>query len=314
MVNKKYAFLFPGQGAQYTGMGLDFAAVKSAAPIFEIAQDVMGQDMLELLETADADELKRTSIAQPAITVVNLAAAAALKERGILPSACAGHSLGEYAALCSAGVFSVRDCISLVKQRGAFMQEAAEAIKSGGGTVMAAIIGLEISKIENIIENAHQNGITNVYIANYNSSKQTVVSGLPEDMAKVEPLFKEAGARRFMPLKVAGPFHSPLMAEAENKFAAVLEGVKFSEMQVPVFSNVSGAVVSSAAEAKSLLLKQITSGVRWTAEERGIAALRVDAAIEVGPGTVLSGLWADEILQIPVFKAGTMKDIQNAEY
>ncbi|GHT50488.1 malonyl CoA-acyl carrier protein transacylase [Spirochaetia bacterium] len=311
MTEKKYAFLFPGQGAQYTGMGLDFAKESYAKQIFELASDIMGQDMEDLLANSDAESLKQTKIAQPAITVVNLTAAAALQARGIMPCACAGHSLGEYAALCTAGVFGLQDCLMLVKERGAFMQATGEAIKPHGddGIVMAAVIGLDPAKVEEVVENAHKTGINNVFTANYNSSKQTVLSGLPADMAKIESFFKDAGARRFMPLKVAGPFHSPLMAEAENKFAAVLEKVVFNNSTVPVFSNVSGKAVKDATETKSLLLRQITSGVHWIDEEAGIAALGVDAVCEVGPGKVLCGLWEQAGSGVPSFAAGTLADV-----
>ncbi|GMO26543.1 MAG: ACP S-malonyltransferase [Termitinemataceae bacterium] len=323
MKKKKIAFLFSGQGAQYRGMGIDLAQNSEIAKIFELASDIMGQDMKKLLAESDGELLKATSIAQPAITLVNLAAATVLQEHGITAAACAGHSLGEYSALCTAGCISACDTFRLVKERGALMQEAAaiagggsianggsESAADAGGAVMAAVLGLAPDAIDGIVENARKDGIVDLYVANYNSTRQTVVSGTPTALKQAEALFKAAGARRFMPLKVSGPFHSPLMADAEQKFSQILNKIEFKPPEIPLFSNVSGKIVSSAAETKELLLHQITSPVHWTAIEDGISALGVDTALEVGPGKVLCGLWEQGISGIPCYPAGTTADIE----
>ncbi|GHV79433.1 malonyl CoA-acyl carrier protein transacylase [Spirochaetia bacterium] len=308
------AFLFPGQGAQYPGMALDFLkSSKAAADLFALASDAMSRDMEALLRDSDAETLKRSDIAQPTVTLANLCAAAVLKERGLTPACAAGHSLGEYAALVSAGVISPGDCLKLVVARGKAMQTTVEKIAklSGGGTDsapgMAAVLGLAPEKVEALVKSL---GIADLYAANINSPKQVVISGTAAALAAAQNKFKEAGAKRVLRLQVAGPFHSPLMAEAADAFGPALEPVSFKDPALPLFSNVSGKAVSSGAEAKELALKQITSPVRWIAEESAIAALGIEACLETGPGTVLQGLWRDSGNEAPVFAAGKLEEIE----
>ncbi|MDR3247992.1 MAG: ACP S-malonyltransferase [Treponema sp.] len=327
MVNKKTVFLFPGQGAQYPGMALDLLETGSAAvkELFACASDIMGKDMTALLRDSDAEALKRGDTAQPAITLANLAAAAVLKERGILPTACAGHSLGEYAALHTAGIISMEDCLTLVKLRGAAMQEAADALAAAGGESpgMAAVIGLAPEQVETLVAEwkadavAAGGALADLYTANFNSPRQTVVSGTAEALALAEERFKTAGARRVIRLQVAGPFHSPLIAGAAEKFLPVLDGVNFKDPTLPFYSNVTGKRVSSGAEAKKLALAQITRAVRWTDEEKAIQDAGIDCALEAGPGKVLQGLWKDSLdaeagdtdSAPPCYLAGTTTDI-----
>jgi [acyl-carrier-protein] S-malonyltransferase len=310
--NTKAAFLFPGQGAQYPGMALDFFAVSPAArELFALASDAMGKDMEELLRSSDAEHLKRSDIAQPAVTLANLCAAALLRERGLLPAALAGHSLGEYAALVNASVIGAADCLRLVVARGRAMQETVERIAGQGGSGgnapgMAAVVGLASERVEELVRTA---GIPDLYVANINSPKQVVAAGTAAALAAAETLFKEAGARRVLRLQVAGPFHCPLMAEAADQFGPALESVPFSDPAIPLFSNVTGGAVGSGAEAKELALKQITSPVRWIAEENAIAALGVEALLETGPGKALQGLWKDMGGDLPVLAAGRLEDI-----
>jgi [acyl-carrier-protein] S-malonyltransferase len=303
---KEYIFLFPGQGAQYPGMGLDlFDAAGEVKTLFETASGIMGRDMKTLLAEADAETLKRGDIAQPALTLVNLAVAAVLKERGVSPVVCAGHSLGEYAALATCGVITAEDCLLVTARRGELMLKASE--KAGGG--MAAVIGLSSVEVEKAVQEWADGGLRDLYVANLNSPLQTVVSGSDAALAEAEGRFRDAGARRFIRLAVSGPFHSPLMAEAAEEFTRVLDGIKFSDPVVPFFSNVTGKQISSGSEAKELAIRQICGAVRWLDEERAIAAAHPVAALETGPGKTLTGLWKDSGASTSCVPAGTVAAI-----
>ncbi|MDR0761177.1 MAG: ACP S-malonyltransferase [Treponema sp.] len=303
------AFLFPGQGAQYPGMGLDLLDSPKVKDLFTLASDIIGQDMEALIRDSDEETLKRSDVSQPAITLANLAAAARLEEAGILPRACAGFSLGEYAALVCAGIVTAEDCFRLVKERGRAMQEAADRFRLGKNAAgMAAVIGLAPDRVEALIAEWKLPGL---YGANFNSPKQTVISGVAAALEQAAVKFKEAGARRVLPLAVAGPFHSPLMDSAAAAFAPVLEAAPFKDPAIPCYSNVSGGLVVSAAEAKVLALRQITEPVRWTAEEAAVAARGdVEAVLETGPGKVLQGLWRDAGSAIPCYAAGARESIE----
>jgi len=319
MAKNDVVYLFPGQGAQYQGMALDFLGSGSATvkKLFEQASAIFGKDAETWLRDSDADTLKRTDVSQPTVTLANLAAAAFLGEQGYSPVACAGFSLGEYAALVCAGVISAEDCFRLVKARGTAMQANADRLREAAGgdaaaaaaaaPGMAAIVGLAPEQVESLIA---QWGVKDLYAANINSPKQVAVSGTAAALTEAENRFKEAGARRVLRLQVAGPFHSPLLADAAEAFAPVLESVQFSDPKVPLYSNVAGKRVASGAEAKKLALAQITSPVRWIDEEAAIiAAGGFAACLEVGPGKVLQGLWKDSGSDLPCYAAGTVEDI-----
>lgn len=313
MVIKNPAFLFPGQGAQYQNMALDILSAGGAEVkrLFALASEVMGQDMPALIRDTDGETLKRSDISQPAVTLANLAAAVYLGEQGVRPGACAGFSLGEYAALVASGVIDGETCFRLVKARGKAMQDAADRLNAGGpagAPGMAAVIGLDPEKVEALI--ARWRGLLDLYGANFNSRSQVVVSGTAAALNEAETRFKEAGARRVVRLQVAGPFHSPLIAGAAEAFGPVLAAAEFKDPVIPLFSNVTGGRVGSGAEAKALALRQITEPVRWAAEEGAIAALGIDAVLETGPGKVLQGLWKDVETTIPCFAAGTAGDIE----
>ncbi|MDR3130545.1 MAG: ACP S-malonyltransferase [Treponema sp.] len=312
MVDGNTAFLFPGQGAQYPGMALDLLDSSEVRKLFDLASDIMGRDMEALIRDADRESLKRSDIAQPAITLANLAAAARLWELGVRPGLCAGFSLGEYAALVYAGLITGEDCFRLVKARGRAMQDAADhiAAESSGGKApgMAAVIGLAPERVEALIAGWKIEGL---YAANFNSPVQTVVSGSAAALEESAPRFKEAGARRVLPLAVAGPFHCPLMEEASAAFAPALEAVDFRDPAIPCYSNVTGKLFSSGAEAKALALRQITGPVRWTTEEAAIAGHGgIKAVLETGPGKTLQGLWRDAGSGIPCYAAGTKEEIE----
>ena len=309
-----WGFLFPGQGAQYPGMALDLLVSPKVKDLFAICSDCMGRDMEALIRDGGAETLTQSDIAQPAITLANLAAAAFLEAAGIVPRACAGFSLGEYAALVCAGVLSAADCFRLVTVRGRAMQDAADRIaQSSGGRKpgMAAVMGLPAGQVEALIAQWTAEGLEGLYGANYNAPKQVAVSGAAEALAVAQTRFKEAGARRVVPLQVAGPFHSPLMADAAAAFAPELEKTAFQDPKLPCYSNVSGALLGSGAEAKALALRQLCEPVRWIGEEQALAARGdLQAVLEAGPGKVLQGLWRDMGSAIPCYPAGVKEDIQ----
>ncbi|MDR0526019.1 MAG: ACP S-malonyltransferase [Spirochaetaceae bacterium] len=305
--NTRNVFLFPGQGAQYRGMGADFRETPAGAELFQIASDITGRDMTALLQDADDETLKRTDVSQPAITLVNLAAARYLAEQGIQPAGCAGFSLGEYAALTVAGVISPEECFKLVKKRGEAMQIASDRLGTGKNAPgMAAILGLAPDQVEALIAEWR---IPGLYPANFNSPRQVAVSGTAEALASAEPRFKQAGAKRFIRLGVAGPFHSPLISDAAEQFRPALEALHFRDPVIPFYSNVSGSQVLTGEEAKRLSLRQITEPVRWIAEEQAIDKDGPEAVLETGPGKVLTGLWKDSDTSIPCFGAGTVEAI-----
>ena len=285
----KNCFLFPGQGAQYPGMGMDlWEQSQSVRALFDQASEAAGMDLKRLLFEGTAEELQATDKAQPAITLVNLAASAALKERGIVPQGCAGFSLGEYAALCEAGVISLKDLFPIVAARGRLMEEASRAIDSTAGAPgMAAVLGLHPETVAARVEQMAKDG---VYLANYNSPGQVVLSGTAAGLAKAEEALKQAGAKRVIRLKVSGPFHSPLMEGAAKAFEQALEGFSFAEPRTAVYSNVTGKAISSGAEAKALCARQVVSMVRWVTVQESLRADGFDRFYEAGPGTVLAGL------------------------
>ncbi|MBR0030702.1 MAG: ACP S-malonyltransferase [Treponema sp.] len=294
---KKYAYLFPGQGAQQPGMIKDVA--ENSASAMKVIDDVsalIGVDMKNLLWEADKDTLSRSDNSQIAITTASLAIMAALKDKGIEPSAAMGFSLGEFPALYAAGVLSFESVIKVVRQRGLIMQKVCEEIaaeNAGHAPGMSAILGLPPEKVVEIAK-----GIKDAYAANMNSVKQTVISGTFDALGEAEKACTEAGARRAVRLAVAGPFHSPLMQKAADEFEKVLSDVEFADPKIHLFSNVTGKEVLKGAEAKSSAVLHLTHPVLWTDEEAVLANIisvegGADAwsVIEPGPGKVLTGLW-----------------------
>ncbi len=305
-------FLYPGQGAQYPGMGTDFYENSDAVKeLFDIATKETGINVKELLFNGTAEDLKQTDNTQVAITLVNLAATVLLKERGITPEGVAGFSLGEYAALATAGVVSVQDVFKLVKKRGDIMQSVCLGLKNKKGeTGMAAVMKLTPEEIETVIKNS---GLDGVYMANYNSPAQTVISGLKSSLEAIEPLLKEAGARRVVHLQVSGPFHCPLLEEAKTEFEKFIETIEFKDPIMPIYSNVTGDLIKSGADAKKLCGEQIISPVRWIAIEEKIKSANFSKGFESGPGKVLQGLFSGIDKEFKVFPSGTVEDIQGIE-
>lgn len=292
---KKYAFLFPGQGAQAPGMVKDVAeAFPSARKVIDEVSSIINVDMPKLLWEADATELSRSDNSQIAITTASLAIMAALKDKGIEPSAAMGFSLGEFPALYAAGVLSFEDVIKVVRERGLIMQKVCEDIAAkneGHAPGMSAILGLPPEKVKEIAA-----GIKDAYAANMNSEKQTVISGTFDALTAAEKAATEAGARRAIRLKVAGPFHSPLMQDAAVEFEKFLSNVTFADPKIPLFSNVTGKQATTGAEVKSSAVLHLTHSVLWTDEEAVLADIIKNdgnewTVLEPGPGKVLTGLW-----------------------
>jgi [acyl-carrier-protein] S-malonyltransferase len=279
------AFLFPGQGAQSSGMGAGIAAREpTAATLFARASAVLGFDLLALCAEGSDEQLRATENAQPAILVTSLACAAALEARGIRPGAAAGLSLGEYAALVAAGSLGFEDAVALVRRRGLFMQEAA----SGRETAMAALIGLDAAAVDSLCRTHRHLGV--VEPANFNGAGQIVIGGDAAAVQATVAAAKRAGARRAVLLSVSAPFHTSLMAPAAVRLAPLLAEVNLRDAAFPVVANVTGAPVQHAATIRDLLVRQVVSPVQWERSVRALAGLGVGAFVEVGPGTTLSGL------------------------
>lgn len=276
----KTAFIFPGQGAQYCGMGQDFYEnSKTAKAVFDRATELLGFSMPELCFEKN-DRLDITEYTQAAMVTVSVAMMKVMEEQGFRPDVAAGLSLGEYPALVAAGVMSADDAILTVRKRGILMQEA---VPAGIGS-MSAVLGMTAEQINEVVD-----PIENVQVANYNCPGQIVISGKKEAVEEASEKLKEAGARRVLPLNVSGPFHSYLLEDAGKKLGEYLENVTISEPVIPYVANVTAQYVTSAADVKPLLKKQVSSSVRWQQSVETMLADGVDRFIEIGPGKTLSG-------------------------
>lgn len=276
----KTAFIFPGQGAQYTGMGKDFyEQFPVSRQVIEKASRVTGLDIPALC-FEENPKLHITKYTQIAMLAVEMAMLRAVREQGISAQVHGGLSLGEYGALTASGAMSEEDAFRAVLQRGLFMQEA---VPSGGA--MAAVLGAEAALIEEICEKTE--GI--VSIANYNCPGQIVITGEAEAVSKAGEKLKAAGARRIIPLKVSGPFHSRMLTGAGEQLKEVLEHMQIQDFSVPYVTNVTGAYVTDKAEVKELLVRQVSSPVRWQQCVETMIQDGVDTFIEIGPGKTLTG-------------------------
>ncbi len=276
--------LFPGQGAQAVGMGRELAeGLEECRAIFTRAGDVLGFDLLKTCLEGPLADLTKSDVAQPAIFAVSVAARAALAHFAgdkLRVAGAAGHSLGEWAALHSAGVVSFEDALRILRARGQFMQEACEATPGG----MLTIIGLPLEKVRDV---AQASGLE---VANLNSPVQTVLSGHADRIAAGEAAAKAAGAKRALRLTVAGAFHSSLMQPAAEKLAAFLQDVEFHAPRIPVWSNATGQPHGLPDEIRPAMVAQVVSSVRWADSVADMVAAGMTAGFECGPGTVLAGL------------------------
>lgn len=281
------AFLFPGQGSQSVGMGLDlYENFPTAKAVFDEADEALGYSLRDLCFNGPEEQLKQTEFTQPAILTVSVAAARVLAEHGITPAIAAGHSLGEYSAHVAAGTVSFGDAVVTVRDRGRYMQEA---VPAGNGT-MAAILGLPADRISDLCQQASDELNDIVAPANLNSPDQTVISGATAAVERAAALCKEAGAKRTVMLPVSAPFHCRMMEPAAEQLATRLECIVFQDPAFPVASNVDARAVTRGTEARDCLIRQVTGAVRWV---ECIALLKehgVTKFIEAGPGRVLTGL------------------------
>jgi [acyl-carrier-protein] S-malonyltransferase len=284
---KKLAYVFPGQGSQYPGMGKALAAeYETAARVFETADARLGEDFSQLcFDESRGAELDLTWNAQPAIMAVSLALLAAAKEKGLpRPDYLAGHSLGEYTALAAAGVLTPGDALWLVRRRGRLM---AEAVPPGQGG-MAALMGATREQAETLCRAVSEFGL--LQPANFNGGGQIVISGHTEAVAKAAERAGEFGIRRCVPLQVTGPFHSRLMAPAAEKLKEVLARIPFAEAGVPIIANVDAAPESAPAEIRERLIRQVSEAVLWEQTVLKLVELGVRVFVEIGPKRVLTGL------------------------
>ena len=282
------AFVFPGQGAQFPGMGKDlYESNAEARALFDKADDILGFSITKVMFDGTADELKETKVTQPAVFLHSVITAICLGDK-FQPDMVGGHSLGEFSALVAAGALSFEDGLRLVSARAQAMQKACEAQPS----TMAAIIGLDDAKVEEICSQVSQMGKGVVVPANYNNPGQLVISGNIEAIDEACAQLKAAGAKRALPLKVGGAFHSPLMQPAKDELQAAIEQTAFNEPKCPVYQNVDGNPHTAPAEIKQNLIAQLTSSVRWTQCVQSMIADGATDFTECGPGKALQGMIA----------------------
>lgn len=276
------AYIFPGQGAQFTGMGKDLYETNPKAKVFfDEANNILGFDIKSIMFSGGADELKQTKVTQPAVFIHSVAVA--LSSESFTPDMVAGHSLGEFSSLVANGTLSFNDGLSLVSKRALAMQKACERAPS----TMAAILGLDDATVEEVCASISEEIVV---AANYNCPGQLVISGSLKGIDMACEKLKAAGAKRAMVLQVGGAFHSPLMEPAREELAAAIEATRFSQPRCPIFQNVDAKPSSDVTVIKKNLVSQLTAPVRWTQSVQNMAIGGATTFIECGPGKVLQGL------------------------
>lgn len=279
------AFVFPGQGSQFVGMGEALVEAQPALrAVYEEASSVLGYDVAALCFEGPIERLNLTEYTQPALLVSSMAALRALDPMGLIPAAVAGHSLGEYSAIVAAGGLTYRDAVAVVQKRGRYM---AEAVTPGTGLV-AALLGLTGDVVKEVCGEASSMGI--VAAANFNSPGQIVIAGEKAAVERAIELAKTKGCKKAIPLPVSVPVHTPLMQKAADRLAADLRMVNWSDLKVPLINNAEGKALTKAREIEASLIRQLPSSVLWEDSIKTMAAMGITKFVEVGPGTVLSGL------------------------
>ena len=303
-MNPQTAFLFPGQGSQFAGMGNALAGeFPSARRVFDEANEALGFDLARLCCDGPEDELKLTANTQPALLTVSTAAYRVLEDRGWKPGFVAGHSLGEYSALVAAGSLAFADAVRLVRKRGEYMQSA---VPPGVGA-MAALLKLPEDKLDIVLAQAAEGEV--VSAANLNSPDQVVIAGHAGAVNRAVALAKAAGARRAVLLQVSAPFHCALMKPAQERLKADLDATEFHDLAFPLIDNWQAREVRTGAEAREGLYQQVPNPVRWTETMRYLVSQGVTRAVEVGAGSVLTGLLRGMEPPIAGFKFGEPADL-----
>ena len=295
------AFIFPGQGAQEPGMGKDvYENSASAREVFDQAESLLGLNMKKLC-FEENEELNITEYTQIALLTACMAMERVVREQGVTPQVTAGLSLGEYCAIVSAGGMELSDAMRLVRKRGILMQEA---VPAGEGS-MAAVLGMDGPSIEKVLE-----GRDGVWIANYNCPGQIVITGYKAPVEEASKALQEAGAKRVLPLKVSGPFHSPLMDPAGEGLKEVFDQMELSSLKLPYVTNVTAEYVSDIARTKDLLIRQVSSSVRWQQSVEAMIAAGVDTFVEIGPGRTLTGFLRKIDRQVKGYNIRTWEEMQ----
>ena len=300
----KIAFMFPGQGAQYVGMGQDFyEQIPVCKEMFELASKAGGLDVPALC-FEENEQINITEYTQIAMLAAEVAMLKAIEEKGLKPDVTGGLSLGEYGALAASGVMSAEDVFKVVRKRGIYMQEA---VPNGGA--MTAVLGLDTATIEKICEET----TGTVTIANYNCPGQIVITGEESAVQAAAEKLTEAGANRCVPMKVSGPFHSAMLVGAGEKLAKELENVEIHDIQIPYIANVTADYVTDKNQVKSLLQKQVSSSVKWQQSIERMIADGVDTFVEIGPGKTLSGFMRKINKDMKVINIEKVEDLQKIE-
>ena len=307
MTHARIAFLFPGQASQYVGMGRDlYDRYPRVRTLYQQAHELTGADIAGVSFDGPAETLKQTNFTQLAILVHSVAVASILSERDIYPDFVAGHSLGEYSALVAAGSLSFEESVRLVRLRSALMHEAGQR---RAGT-MAAVIGLSPLEIDEVCSTASEEDEP-VQPANFNSPVQTVIAGAVPAVERAMEAARTAGAKRVVPLKVSGAFHSELMEYASQGLAEAIENACIERAETPVVANVTARPVTEPDDIRRLLIEQLTRPVRWAESMQTLADHGVDTVVEAGPGNVLAGLMKRMHRGVSVLNADTIEDVAN---